>query len=41
MEWWILLGLAAGVLGVAVLGRLRKSRHRKAGDESKNIYPLW
>jgi hypothetical protein len=39
MEWWILSGLAAAILVIGVLSRLRKPRRRPEGD--KNIYPLW
>ena len=41
MEWWILLGLAAAVLGIGVVTRVRKSRRPEPERETKNIYPLW
>lgn len=41
MEWWILSGLAAAVLAVGALTRLRRSRRRQAREPAHNIYPLW
>jgi hypothetical protein len=41
MEWWILLGLAVGLSGVAAVSRLRLARRREPERETKNIYPLW
>jgi hypothetical protein len=41
MEWWILFGLAAAVLGVGAVTRIRKSRRSEPEIETKNIYPLW
>jgi hypothetical protein len=41
MEWWILLGVSAVVLGIGVVARIRKSRRRDPESEPQNIYPLW
>ncbi len=41
MEFSILLGLMLAVFGVGAASRLRRSRRRRSGRETKNIYPLW
>jgi hypothetical protein len=41
MEWWILLGLAAAVLGIGAVTRIRRPRRPEPERETNNIYPLW
>jgi hypothetical protein len=41
MEWWLLLGVAVVILVIGVVTRMRRTRHRRARQETGNIYPLW
>jgi hypothetical protein len=41
MEWWLLLGLTLVALAVGGFTRLRRPRHRKPQEQTRNIYPLW
>ena len=41
MEWWILLGLAAAVLGIGAVTRIRRLRRPEPERETNDIYPLW
>ena len=41
MELWILVGLAAAAMTVAIVRRLSGSDGRDRAKETKNVYPLW
>ena len=41
LELWILVGLAAAIMAVAIVRRLSGSDRREDTKESKNVYPLW
>ena len=41
LELWIIVGLAAAALTVAIVRRLSGSYRRERARETKNIYPLW
>jgi hypothetical protein len=41
LELWILVGLAAAAMAVAIVRRLSGSDRRDRAKETKNVYPLW
>jgi hypothetical protein len=41
LELWIIVGLAAAAMTVAIVRRLGGSDRRESAKETKNVYPLW